>query len=109
MKAFRGDRTIDGIVATVDGRRLDPRFDQASFTKNSYEWGYEGDEPTQLAFAILFEHLGDAAKAKALAPAFMREIVANFGNEWELSSAEIDEVLQSQAFQAAAGKAAAKS
>ncbi|HKY95488.1 MAG TPA: DUF6166 domain-containing protein [Kiloniellales bacterium] len=103
MKAFRGDRTIDGIVVTVDGRRLDPRFDLASFTKNSYEWGYEGAEPTQLAFAILNEHLGDAERAKALAAPFMREVVANFGNEWELSGAEIDRVLQ-----ALAGKAATK-
>jgi len=94
MKAFRGDRTIDGLVVTVDGRRLDPRFDLVSFTKNSYEWGYEGPEPTQLAFAILYEHLGDPAKAKALAGPFMREVVANFGNEWELSGAEIDQVLQ---------------
>jgi hypothetical protein len=91
MKAFRGDRTIDGIVVTVDGRPLDPRFDLASFTKNAYEWGYEGDEPTQLAFAILHEHLGDPARAKALAGPFMRAVVANFGNEWELSGADLDQ------------------
>jgi hypothetical protein len=101
MKSFRGDRTIDGIVVTVDGRRLDPRFDLASFTKNNYEWGYEGAEPTQLAFAILNEHLGDADRAKALAPAFMRDVVANFGNEWNLSSADIDQVLQEMAGTAA--------
>lgn len=93
MKLFHGDRTIDGIVVTVDGRRLDPRFDLASFTKNSFEWGYEGAEPSQLAFAILYEQLGDAARAKALAPAFMRDVVANFGNEWELSGAEIAALL----------------
>jgi hypothetical protein len=91
MKAFRGDRTIDGIVVTVDGRPLDPRFDLASFTKNAYEWGYEGDEPTQLAFAILHEHLGDPARAKALAGSFMRAVVANFGNEWELNGADLDQ------------------
>jgi hypothetical protein len=108
MKSFHGDRTIDGLVVTVDGRRLDPRFDLASFTKNNYEWGYEGAEPTQLAFAILNEHLGDAARAKALAAAFMRDIVANFGNEWELSGAEIDRVLQPLASQSAAGAAAKK-
>ena len=101
MKSFRGDRTIDGIVATVDGRRLDPRFDLASFTKNNYEWGYEGAEPTQLAFAILNEHLGDVDRAKALAAAFMRDVVANFGNEWELSGADIDQVLQALARNAA--------
>lgn len=99
MKTFRGDRTIDGIVATVDGRPLEPRFDLAGFSRNAYEWGYEGDEPTQLAFAILYAHLGDTEKAKALAAPFMRAVVANFGNEWELSGAEIDQVLQALATQ----------
>ena len=103
MKSFRGDRTIDGIMVTVDGRPLDPRFDLKAYTKNRYEWGYEGAEPTQLAFAILNEHLGDTAKAQALAPAFMRAIVANFGNEWELDGADID-----QAVEALAGAAASK-
>ena len=93
MKVFRGDRTIDGVVASVDGRRLANHADVAAFTKNKFEWGYEGPEPTQLAFAILFEHLGDAERARRLAPAFMRDVVANFGNEWELTGTELDEVL----------------
>jgi hypothetical protein len=93
MKSFRGDRTIDGLVVTVDGRRLEPRADLAPFTKNAYEWGYEGPEPTQLAFAILYEHLGDAVRAKALADPFMRAVVANFGNEWELSGADVDDCI----------------
>jgi Family of unknown function (DUF6166) len=38
----------------------------------------------------LADHLGDNASAKAAVEPFMRAIVANFGNEWEMSSADMD-------------------
>jgi uncharacterized protein DUF6166 len=90
MKKFSGDRTIDGVKAWVDGRPLDQRLDIVSYTANGFEWSYEGPEPRQLALAILAEHLGDAAAAKALVEPFMKGIVANFDNEWEMTSADID-------------------
>ncbi|HET7885977.1 MAG TPA: DUF6166 domain-containing protein [Bradyrhizobium sp.] len=93
MKNFVGDRTIDGIKVTVDGRPLDQRLDLHRYTVNGFEWSYEGPEPRQLALAILAEHLGDPAKAKALVEPFMKAVVANFGNEWEMTSADIDAAL----------------
>ena len=42
MKVYTGDRTIDGIVVTVDGEPLDPRTDIQEFTVNGFEWTYEG-------------------------------------------------------------------
>lgn len=90
MKTYTGDRTIDGIQVLVDGQRLDPRTDLKAFSKNGFEWSYEGPEPAQLAFAILVDHLDDPRRAEALHEAFMREIVANFDNSWELTSADID-------------------
>jgi len=79
---------------TVDGKALDPRLDIHAFTPNGFEWSYEGAEPRQLALAILAAHLGDAAAAnelvKALVEPFMKAVVANFGNEWEMTSADID-------------------
>lgn len=93
MKLFRGDRTIDGLKVTVDDRPLPLQPGHQSFSDNGIEWGYEGSEPRQLAYAILVEHLGDPGKAASLADGFMRAIVANFGNEWELTSADIDEAL----------------
>jgi len=90
---FRGDRTIDGLVVTVDGRPLDPRLDLKTFSSNGFEWGYEGAEPTQLALAMLAAHLGDGERAKVLAERFMRVCVANFGNEWEVTGADIDALL----------------
>jgi hypothetical protein len=90
MKTYNGDRTIDGIQVTVDGKPLNPRADLKAYSKNGFEWSYEGPEPRQLAFALLMDHLGDAARAAALDEAFMRTIVANFDNSWEMTSADID-------------------
>jgi hypothetical protein len=93
VKTFCGDRTIDGVKVTVDGKPLDQRLDIQKFTPNGFEWSYEGPEPRQLALAILAAHLDDAAKAKALVEPFMTAIVANFGNDWEMTSADIDAAL----------------
>ena len=102
-KTYAGDRTMDGIQVLVDGRRpLDPRFDLRRFSHGGFEWSYEGPEPEQLAFALLVDHLGDPAAAEALRGRFMREVVANFGNEWEMTSDDIDRVLEG--FGASAGR-----
>jgi hypothetical protein len=90
MKRYLGDRTIDGVKVTVDGAPLDPCLDVMEFTKNGFEWSYEGPEPRQLALALLVDHLGDNAVAMAAAEPFMRAVVANFGNEWEMTSDDID-------------------
>ena len=93
MKRFSGDRTIDGVKVIVDGRPLDQRLDLHRYTPNGFEWSYEGDEPRQLALAILAEHLADPASAKVLVEPFMKGVVANFGNEWEMTSPDIDAAL----------------
>jgi hypothetical protein len=93
MKRYVGDRTIDGVKVTVDGAPLDPRVDVMEFTKNGFEWSYEGPEPRQLALALLVDHLGDREKTKTLVESMMRAVVANFGNEWEMTSADLDQAL----------------
>jgi hypothetical protein len=93
MKSFSGDRTIDGIKVTVDGRPLDQRLDLHRYTANGFEWSYEGPEPRQLALAMLAEHLDDPTHALPLVEPFMKAVVANFGNEWEMTSADIDAAL----------------
>lgn len=93
MKTYRGDRTIDGVMVTVDGVPLDPRTDLIELSRNGFEWSYEGPEPGQLALALLADHWGDDARAKAAWDAFMRQVVANFGNEWEMTNADIDAAL----------------
>ena len=89
-RVFRGDRTIDGAEVTVDGAALDQRLSLKTFTDHGFDWSYEGDSPRQLALAILAEHLDDDAAALKLAEHFMIRVVANFGNEWEMTTADID-------------------
>lgn len=94
MSTFEGKRTIDGLLVTVDGRRLDEHYDVKCFTSWGFEWTYEGDSPQQLALAILVEHLGDKARALDLCEPFMRKVVANLDNDWVLSAGEIDQAIR---------------
>lgn len=93
MKVYQGDRTIDGIVVTVDGQPLDERRDIRSLCEDGFEWGFEGPASAQLALAILADHTGDGDRAVRLHEAFMREIVANFANEWTMTTADMDETV----------------
>ena len=92
-QVYRGDRTIDGIMVTVDGEPLDERYDIHQFTALGFEWTYLGDSPQQLALAMLAHHLGDDQKALEFSEAFMRKVVADLDNEWEITSSDIDTTL----------------
>jgi hypothetical protein len=96
MKTYAGRRTIDGLVVTVDGTRLDEHYEVKRFTKFGFEWTYEGESPQQLALAILFDYLGDRARAIRLSEPFMKEVVANLDNDWTMSAEEIDAFLKSR-------------
>jgi len=94
VKTYEGGRGLAGAQVTVDGAPLDPRFDVKVFSKAGYEWTYEGDGPRQLALALLCDHLGDPARALALAERFMREVVAELDNAWLLTDEDIAEALR---------------
>jgi hypothetical protein len=93
MKTYRGGRSLDGAVVTVDGRPLAPRYDLKRLSPTGFEWTYEGAGPAQLALALLADHLGDDTRALELHAAFMRAVVADLDNSWELNSADIDRAL----------------
>jgi hypothetical protein len=93
MATYEGRRSIDGLVVTVDGRPLPEHYEVQRFTKWGFEWTYEGASPQQLALAILYDHLGDKARAIRLCEPFMRRIVANLDNDWTLDSAAVDRAI----------------
>ncbi len=69
MKRYIGGRTVRHIayVHIKDddapfGRALDPHEDRLR-SGSAYEWGYSGLGTSQLAFALLCEHLSDAEYA----------------------------------------------
>ena len=51
----------------------------------------------QLAFAILYDFLGDKERAGALSEPFMKQVVANLDNDWVLTGTDIDTFLRSKA------------
>ncbi|MGM0561420.1 MAG: DUF6166 domain-containing protein [Pseudomonadota bacterium] len=93
MKTYLGQRTMDGPQVTVDGNPLDPRFDLKALSEEGFEWTYEGEAPAQLALAILADHFQDDRKALEHYDSFMRKAVANFNNDWEMTSQDIDNLL----------------
>jgi hypothetical protein len=93
MKVYRGGRSLEGAVVTVDGKPLPPRYDLKRLSATGFEWTYEGAGPAQLALAILADHLGDDRRALVLYEAFMRRVVAELDNSWELTSNDIDAAL----------------
>jgi hypothetical protein len=93
MKTYEGKRSIDGLVVTVDGRKLPEHYEVKQFTSWGFEWTYEGTSPQQLALAILYDHLGDKERAIRLSEPFMKKIVADMDNDWTLTAEEIDRAL----------------
>lgn len=98
MRIFRGTRSIDGVRVTVDGQPLDRALHIRTYGNGFFEWSYEGDEPMQLSLAILNEYYGDQQKALSVTERFMKEIVANFDNDWELTSEDIRSTLLNMGF-----------
>jgi Family of unknown function (DUF6166) len=94
MKTYEGRRTMDGLVVTVDGAPLPEHYEVKQFTKRGFEWTYEGTSPQQLALAILFDFTGDPQRAVALSEPFMKDVVANFDNDWQLTGDEMDDFLR---------------
>ena len=94
MKTYVGGRSLAGAEVTVDGVPLDPRFDLKRLSPTGFEWTYEGAGPGQLALALLADHLESDASALRLYDAFMRAVVAELDNSWELTSADIDAALK---------------
>ena len=94
MKTYAGDRTIDGIVVTVDGQPLNQRLDLREFTVNGFEWTYEGAESRQLSLAILADHLGEDEQALTLVDPFMSAVIANLDNTWEMTTEDIQAAIE---------------
>lgn len=85
---------MDGLVVTVDGEPLSEHYEVKQFTKRGFEWTYNGSSPQQLAFAILFDYLGDKECAIAMSEPFMKDVIANLDNDWQLTSDEVNHYLR---------------
>jgi hypothetical protein len=93
-KIYEGKRTMDGLVVTVDGKKLPEHYEVKQFTKRGFEWTYDGTSPQQLALAILFDHLGDRERAVALSEPYIKDVIANLDNDWRLTGDEVEAYLR---------------
>jgi hypothetical protein len=94
MKRYEGRREGYARIVTVDGRRLNPRFDLWNHSPSGFEWGYGGSGPAQLALAILADHCGNDRQAFNFHHRFKWAVVAELpGRGWTLTSEEIEQVL----------------
>ena len=92
-KTYKGERTIDGLVVTVDGEPLSVHTEVKKFTDYGFEWSYEGESPQQLALAILADFTGDEEEAVRLSEPYMKQVIANLDNDWVLTAKEINAAL----------------
>jgi len=90
MKIYEGKRAFDGLIVTVNDEPLPEHYEISQFTTWGFEWTYEGESPQQLALAILYDHLGEKTRAIGLSERFMRKVIANLDNDWQLTSADVD-------------------
>lgn len=94
-KKYEGNRKVNLVEVTVNGRPLNPRHDLWNHSPNGFEWGYGGSGPAQLSLALLADHLGDGERAARLHQEFKRKVVTSLPHDhWILTSHEIDLVVR---------------
>ncbi len=95
MKHYSGRREGHAVIVTVDGRRLNPRFDLWNHSPTGFEWGYAGSGPAQLALALLADHCANDERALNFYQRFKWAVVAELPcREWILTSDEIERTLE---------------
>jgi len=94
---FRGTRTEEGCVVTVDGAPLDPRLDLFNHSPTGFEWGYAGSGPAQLSLAILAMLMDDEVAVR-LHQKFKFDFISPLSRDedWELRSDQVHEWLKTK-------------
>lgn len=97
MKQYKGlrasDRTCRVLVSEGDQvYDLPPRLDLVGHSPDGFEWGYPGSGPTQLALALLADHLGDDQAALKNYRSFASHVISILPEPgWELAAADVSE------------------
>jgi hypothetical protein len=93
MATYKGHRSANGTLVTVDDEPLDPRLDLRNLAM-VFEWGYAGSGPYQLAIALLAHHRGDEDALK-LYKDFAEACIAEIADDdWTLDSADIEKAIE---------------
>lgn len=97
MGIFVGHRTNSGCDVEYDGKNLNDLIpesvaheDYLNFYNYSPDWGYEGDGPVSLSYAMLYVVTHDADFAKKHYGDFYAQIIARIeADAWEMSSQQV--------------------
>ena len=95
---YTGSKTRFETCVQVAKTKLDikPSLKIFKHSPAGFEWGYLGSGPAQLALAILLDATGDKAVATAFYQKFKTEVVATWGNTWQMSRSEVNNWLALQ-------------
>lgn len=90
MKNYKGRRTEEGAIVTVNGEELPLRLDVRSHSPDGFNWGYEGSGPAQLALALLLDCCKDRLFAESHYQDFKRTVLGRIeADVWELTDRDI--------------------
>jgi hypothetical protein len=84
--------TVSDTVVTVDGTAmpLGRSLKLRNHSPTGFNWGYGGSGPSQLALAILLDYYGKPDVATRLYHFFKAAFVTHWGDEWQITGAQID-------------------
>jgi hypothetical protein len=90
MKSYHGTRTENGCSVVVEENGeftgLNPRFDLRNHSPTSFEWGYGGSGPAQLALALAADVLADDERAQDVYQRLKFKVVGGLPHEgWVLT------------------------
>ena len=92
MKTYKGMRSTDRSIVTVDGQQLPMKRRSDEPATIRFAWGERSDGAQQLALSLLADCLDeDQATILALAQAFMDEVISELPAEWEITSDKIEQ------------------
>lgn len=75
-------------VVTVNGLPLQT-YNHVHDAAPSFEWGYGGSGPSQLAVALIMDATGSKDLAVSMRHDFKREVVQWFADNWALTNEDI--------------------
>jgi len=91
VAVYRGRRTGQRCIVTVDAETLPRRYDLLSASPCGFEWGYGGSGPAQLAVAILAHAYGDEFATQHY-QRFKDEVVTALPeSRWTLTTLDLEE------------------
>ena len=95
MTTYSGERIGSRVLVRVDDEPLCPRLDLCPYSPHGFDWGYRDAGASQLALAILADHLpSDENRAMAQHQRFKERVIARLApDRWTMTDREVDNLL----------------